>query len=151
MHFDKDCVEMTKHTSLAIALTATTFLCTPAVASSLTPTLGENSVFSYSEGSENDYNFTLQEADAEGNLTTKYYKIDLKPEAFATSPRIRWIAVGEDQKDDADVVEVKLPNKETKYFKYTYTPESGRTVYNTPQGSLSGDVNADYEIGRAHV
>ncbi len=49
-----------------------------------------------------------------------------------------------DQKDDADVVEVKLPNKETKYFKYTYTPESGRTVYNTPQGSLSGDVNADY-------
>ena len=144
MHFDKDCVEMTKHTSLAIALTATTFLCTPAVASSLTPTLGKNSVFSYSEGSQNDYNFTLQEADAEGNLTTKYYKIDLKPEAFATSPRIRWIAVGEDQKDDADVVEVKLPNKETKYFKYTYTPESGRTVYNTPQGSLSGDVNADY-------
>ncbi len=74
MHFDKDCVEMTKHTSLAIALTATTFLCTPAVASSLTPTLGKNSVFSYSEGSQNDYNFTLQEADAEGNLTPNITK-----------------------------------------------------------------------------
>ncbi len=144
MHFDKDCVEMTKQTSLAIALTATTFLCTPAVASSLTPTLGENSVFSYSEGSKSNYNFTLQEPNADGILTTKYYKIDLKPEVFATSPRISWTAVAEDQKDAADVVAVQLPNKETKYFKYTYTPENGRTVYNTPQGSLSGDINADY-------
>ncbi len=76
---------MTKHTSWAIALTATTFLSAPAIAASLAPTLEENSVFSYSEGSENDYNFTLQEPDADGNLSTKYYKIDLKPEAFATS------------------------------------------------------------------
>ena len=30
---------MTKHTSLAIALTATTFLSAPAIAASLTPTL----------------------------------------------------------------------------------------------------------------
>ena len=74
MHLDKDCVEMTKdkHTSLAIALTVTTFLSAPAIAVSLTPTLGENSVFSYSEGSENDHNFIVQEADADGKLTTKY-------------------------------------------------------------------------------
>ena len=34
-----------------------------------------DSSFSYSEGSEDDYNFTVQEADAEGKLTTKYYII----------------------------------------------------------------------------
>ncbi len=136
---------MTEYTSLAIALTATTFMSAPAIAVSLTPTLGENSVFSYSEGSENDYNFTLQEADAEGNLTTKYYKINLKPEAFSTSPRISWSEVGEDQKDAENVVEVKLPNNQNKYFQYTYTPEEGRTVYNTRQNNtLSGDVNADF-------
>ncbi len=144
MHFDKDCVEMTKHTSWAIALTATTFLSAPAIAASLTPTLGENSVFSYSEGSENDYNFTLQEPDTDGKLTTKYYKIDLKPEAFATSKNVSWAAVGEDQKDAADVVAVQLPNDQTKYFKYTYTQPEGRTVYNTQQTGLSGDVDADF-------
>ena len=205
-----------KHTSLAIALTATTFLCTPAVASSLTPTLdalkseagtvlpsinqtyelselsgdlpagavkveigdqgyyftpsGDNggfltalagtsagmlqessdglfeldgkkygfnvasipdSAFSYSDGSESDYNFTMSEADAEGNLTTKYYKVDLKAETFATSKNVSWTAVGEDQKDAADVVAVKLPNDQTKYFKYTYTkPENYETITN---------------------
>ena len=89
------------------------FLSAPAIAASLTPTLEENSAFSYSEGSENDYNFTLQEADAEGNLTTKYYKIDLKPEAFSTSKNISWTAVGEDQKDATDVVAVQLPNNQS--------------------------------------
>ncbi len=135
---------MTKHTSLAIALTVTTFLSTPAIAVSLTPTLEQNSAFSYSEGSENDYNFTLQEADAEGNLTTKYYKIDLKPETFATSKNISWTTVEEDQKDATDVVAVQLPNNQTKYFKYTYTQPEGRTVYDTHQDALTGDIDADF-------
>ena len=124
---------MTKHISPAIALTVTTFLSAPAIAASLTSTLEENSVFSYSEGSENDYNFTLQEADAEGNLTTKYYKIDLKPEAFSTSKNISWLAVGEDQKDATDVVAVQLPNNQTKYFKYTYTQPADYEKVSEPE------------------
>ncbi len=124
---------MTKHTSWAIALTATTFLSAPAIAASLTPTLEENSVFSYSEGSENDYNFTLQEPDADGKLTTKYYKIDLKPEAFSTSKNVSWTAVGEDQKDATDVVSVQLPNNQTKYFKYTYTQPEGYETITKPE------------------
>ncbi len=124
---------MTKHISLAIALTVTTFLSAPAIAVSLTPTLGENSAFSYSEGSEDDYNFTLQEADAEGNLTTKYYKVDLKAETFATSKNIGWAAVGEDQKDAADVVAVKLSNDQTKYFKYTYTKPADYEKVSEPE------------------
>ena len=64
-----------KITPLSLLLT-TTFLSTSAVAITLEPTL-ENSAISYSEGTETDYNFTVQEADANGNLTTKYYKIDI--------------------------------------------------------------------------
>ena len=111
--------------SAAVLLLSATFLSTPTIAVSLTPTLGENSTFSYNEGSAGDYNFTLKEADADGKLTTKYYKVDLKPEIFATSPRISWTAVSEDQKDAADVVEIKLPNDQTKYFKYAYVSLTG--------------------------
>ncbi len=83
--------------------------------------------------------------DAEGNLTTKYYKIDLKPEAFSTSKNISWLAVGEDQKDATDVVAVQLPNDQIKYFRYTYTQPEGRTVYNTKPTSLTGtDIDADF-------
>ncbi len=113
--------------SAAVLLLSATFLSTPTIAVSLTPTLGENSTFSYNEGSAGDYNFTLKEADADGKLTTKYYKVDLKPEIFATSPRISWTAVSEDQKDAADVVEIKLPNDQTKYFKYAYAKPGNYT------------------------
>ncbi len=205
---------MTKHTSWAIALTATTFLSAPAMAISLTPTLDNlkseagivlpsvndtydltelsgdlpegavkveigdknyyftpsgddagllttlagtsagmlkessdglfeldgkkygfdvasipDSAFSYSEGSEDDYNFTISEANADGSLTTKYYKVDLKPEAFSTSKNVSWLAVGEDQKDATDVVAVQLPNNRTEYFKYIYAkPDKYETV-----------------------
>ncbi len=221
---------MTKHTSLAIALTVTTFLSAPAIAVSLTPTLDAlkseagtvlpsinqtyelselsgdlpagavkveigdkdyyftpsgdhagllttlartsagmlqessdglfaldgkkygfnvasipNSVFSYSDGSESDYNFTMSEADADGKLTTKYYKMNLKPKAFTTSKNISWTEIGEDQKDADDVVKMKLSNDWAKYFKYTYTKPEGRTVYNTKPTSLtSPDIDADF-------
>ena len=135
---------MTKYTSLAIALTATTFLSAPAIAASLPPALEENSAFSCSEGSENDHNFTLQEADAEGNLTTKYYKIDLKPEAFLPLGDVTWSEVEADQKETPAVVEVPLPNGQYKYFKYAYTQPEGKTVYSSQQKSLTGDVNADF-------
>ena len=46
-----------------------------------------DSVFEYAEGTKDDYNFTVQEADAEGNLTDKYYKINLKQENLSNSKR----------------------------------------------------------------
>ena len=53
------------------------------------------SVFEYEAGTAEDYNFTMQEADAEGNITTKYYKVVLKPETFATSENIKWGTTGQ--------------------------------------------------------
>ena len=111
-----------------------------------------DSVFSYSEGTADDYNFTIQEADAEGKLTTKYYKVNLKPETFSTSSSIGWSEVGEDHKDDKDddlsdgsisgVVEVQLPNNQVKYFKYTYTKPDNYTV---------SDVRIDDTLGSSNV
>ena len=83
-----------------------------------------NSVFSYVEGTETDYNFTIQEADSEGNLTTKYYKIVLNPAEFNTSSSITWEpaeAAGD------NTIAVQLPNNQLQYFKYTYTKPDNYT------------------------
>ena len=91
------------------------------------------SVFEYTEGTAEDYNFTIEEADAEGNLTTKYYKVVLKPETFATSENIKWgttTAVETPGMTDSDlsddnqvkgVVKINLPNNKSEYYEYTYT------------------------------
>ena len=114
-----------------------------------------DSVFEYAENSVKDYNFIVKEADAEGNLTDKYYKINLKPENFSTSKSITWTEVSEAQKDDKDddlsdgkvsaVITVNLPNDQTKYFQYTYTKPDGRIIYSTRQVNFTGDViDADF-------
>ena len=110
-----------------------------------------DSVFEYAEGTKDDYNFTVQEADAEGNLTDKYYKINLKPENFSTSKSITWTEVPEAQKDDKDddlsdgkvsaVIAVNLPNNQTKYFQYTYTKPDNYTVTNTRINDTLGNAN----------
>ena len=75
MHLDKDCVEMTKHTSLAIALTATTFLCTPAVASSLTPTL--DALKSEAGSVLPSVNQTYNLSELSGDLPTGAVKVEI--------------------------------------------------------------------------
>ena len=110
-----------------------------------------DSVFEYAEGTKDDYNFTVQEADAEGNLADKYYKINLKPENFSTSKSITWTEVPEAQKDDKDddlsdgkvsaVIAVRLPNDQTKYFQYTYTKPDNYTVTNTRINDTLGNAN----------
>ena len=110
-----------------------------------------DSVFEYAENSVKDYNFIVKEADAEGNLTTKRYKINLKPENFSTSKSITWTEVSEAQKDDKDddlsdgkvsaVIAVRLPNDQTKYFQYTYTKPDNYTVTNTRINDTLGNAN----------
>ena len=102
------------------------------------------SVFSYEIGTENDHNFVVQEADKDGNITKKYYKVVLNTDNMHTSPNISWEKVGADKKDETGVVAVNLPNKQTEYYKYSYNQPAGRTVYTSQQTNLSGDVNADF-------
>ena len=118
-----------KNKSVLSILLAGTFLSTTAAAA--------DDVFTIKEGSESDYNFTMQEPDGNSNLVTKYYKTELNPSAFTNSTSIAWTEVGEDQKDDSDtdlsdgavsgVISVKMLGK-TQYFKYTYTKPTDYTV-----------------------
>ena len=106
-------------------LLATTFLSTPAMAITLEPTL-DDSVISYSEGTSTDYNFTVDETDSEGNITTVYYKINLDKDKLSTSSNISWTALDSKPDDMTNVVAIKLPNK-TKYFQYSYQVPNGYT------------------------
>ena len=104
-----------------------------------------SSVFGYAEGTENDYNFVVQEADESGNISKKYYKVVIDTNRLGTSQNISWEKLDAEPSDKTNVVEVKLPNDKTEYYKYTYTPQAGRKVYKTCQKSLSGDVDADFK------
>ena len=124
---------MTGKSVIGLVLLTSTFLSSSVKAAALTSAFEElrqkaansGEVFDCAEGTENDWSFTKPEADAEGKLTTEYYKIILKPENFSTTGSTVWRKAGENEKFDADTVAVYLPNKQTEYFKY--------------------------EIGRAHV
>ncbi len=120
-----------KRGNLVLSLLAGTFLSTAAMAS--------GGIYSIEEGTSSDYNFTAASSDAEGNITTKYYKIVLNPDKFGTSESIIWEEVGE---GGADVIEVKLPNNEVKYFKYTY---------DKPAGYEETDVRINNTLGSSEV
>ena len=150
---------MTGKSVIGLVLLTSTFLSSSAKAAALTSAFEElrqkaansGEVFNCAEGTENDWSFTKPEADAEGKLTTEYYKIILKPENFSTTGSTVWRKAGENEKFDADTVAVYLPNKQTEYFKYDNVRPAGRKVYDTRQSSLSGEVDADFVGSVANV
>ena len=103
-------------------------------------------IFSYETGTPQDYDFISDETDETGTPITRYYKIGLNPENFATSSNIKWQEVGADKKDDENFVAVPFLNG-TKYYRYTYG-EKDRKIYTEWQNALSGDVTADFINGR---
>ena len=96
------------------------------------------SVFSYAEGTENDHNFVVQEADQDGNITKKYYKIVLKTNEIGTSAAIKWST---DAAGATGSVEVKLPNSDTPTKLY-YTVDESKydPTLGTRLTDLTGDV-----------
>ena len=100
-----------------------------------------DSAYSFTEGNKDDYNFTVQKTDETGQLVTRYYKINIDPNALSSSENISWQNV---EKNETGVITVKLPNDQVKYFQYTYSRPENRTVYNSRQTALSGDRDADF-------
>ena len=98
------------------------------------------SVFEYVEGKAEDYNFTMQEADAEGNLTTKYYKVILKPENFSASESITW-GTSVQTGDTTGSVAVNLPNNQTQTFYYAYNKPADYTETGTRINNTLGTAN----------
>ena len=142
---------MNRRYTFIFALLASTVLSTNAISLTLNPTLDSlktednqlpNSVFSYDKGSETDYDFTVQEADENGTLTTKYYKINIADNRLSTSSNISWIGLESKPDDMTNVIEIKLPNNQVKYFKYTYTvPSRYETITERNDNTLaSSDV-----------
>ena len=142
---------MTKST-IGLFLLATTFLSSPVCAGAavlITDDTEKNVVRGYEEATQDDYDFSLSEADAEGRPSTKYYKINLKSENFSTSPNISWTEVGEDQKDEQNVIVIGLPGGSAKYFRYDYkNNDSSREYFTSSQRDLSGNVIGDFAGSR---
>ena len=95
------------------------------------------SVFSYAGGTEDDYNFVVQEVDQDGKLTPKYYKIVLKTNEIGTSEAIKWST---DADGATGSVEVKLPNSDIPTKLY-YTVDESK--YNPILGTRLTDLTAD--------
>ncbi|MBP3546976.1 MAG: autotransporter outer membrane beta-barrel domain-containing protein [Alphaproteobacteria bacterium] len=112
--------------SLVSMLLATTFISTGAVAYEIEPTI-ENGVISYVEGSADDYNFTIQEPDADGNLTTLYYKINIDEDKFTPSSNVGWTILNNKPADRTNLIEIELPNNDVRYFEYSYYEPGGYT------------------------
>ena len=74
-------------------------------------------------------------------LTTNAIAYTISTDDLGTSQNIKWQEVtgaGE------NTIKINLPEGVTKYFKYTYTSPTDRTVYNSQQTTLSGSINADF-------
>lgn len=108
------------------------------------PVVYPQSAYSISNGTATDYNFTTQTYDNKGNPTTNYYKINLN--LNNTAPEcINWEEV---TSAGENTIEINLPNNETKYLKYAYTPKEGYSV-NTSNGLvISKDNMPIYYVGR---
>lgn len=104
------------------------------------PTLPPNA-FTYQEASADNYDFIVQQADAEGKLSNKYYKISMLPNEFSSAENISWEKV---DAEGTDTIKLQLPNGDMQYFKYVYADVPGRTKYTSSQSSLTGDVDADF-------
>ncbi len=123
-------------------LLAGTVLSSPAAAV-LAPAVDD--IIEYTEGTAEDYNFIMPEADANGVQTNKYYKLVFVPGELSSSPNLSWVEVGEDKKDEKNVVAVNLPGNQVKYFQYTYQENDASHDYNSVRlVNLSGEVNADF-------
>ena len=98
------------------------------------------SVFSYKTGTENDYNFVVQEAGQDGKLTPKYYKIVLKTNEIGTSKAIKWST---EPAGATGSVDVKLPNSDTptKLYYTVDEPEYNSTP-STRFDNLTSDVGS---------
>ena len=87
-----------------------------------------NNSYSITEGTQENHVFEYQTVDDDGDVTSKYYNINLlASEAvnLSSSENITWKEVSQ---NGDNTVTIKLPNNVIKYYQYTYTTPSNYTV-----------------------
>ena len=104
-----------------------------------------SSVFEYKTGTENDYNFVVQEADQDGKLTPKYYKVVLKTNEIGTSKAIKWSTK---PAGATGSVKVKLPNSDnpTELYYTVANGEDGPILVTTRLTNLTEDVGSAKKV-----
>ena len=110
------------------------------------PVVYPDSAYSITQGTEDDYNFTTQAYDSSGNLTTQYYKIELKSDSL-NSQNIKWYEVSA---ADNDTISVSLPNNDIRYLKYIYT-QMPDDIELSPVDSLNADISNGVFINNENI
>ena len=87
-----------------------------------------NSLYNVVAGTKDDYHYKTEKVNADGTITTQYWKITLNVAKAGTAANIAWSEV---TSAGADTVKLNLPNGQTKYMRYTYTAPSGYTNVTT--------------------
>ena len=109
-------------------------------AADIVPTLGEDSVIRFGEGTADNYNFKT--TDSDGN--DKYYTINLNTDKMTTVPdKVQWSDT--DSGSSTGHVNVKLPyndttDGQTKTYYYTTNGASSARINNTLSKSITNEV-----------
>ena len=82
----------------------------------------------YEKGSADDHDFSLQTLGTNGKTETAYYKFDFKFPGLESLNHINWQEVGEDKKDDDNVIALKLSDKNMKYYQFSYNQPQDFTI-----------------------
>ena len=82
----------------------------------------------YEKGSADDHDFSLQTLGTNGKTETAYYKFDFKFPGLKSLNHINWQEVGEDKKDNDNVIALKLSDKNMKYYQFSYNQSQDFTI-----------------------
>ena len=104
-----------------------------------------SSVFEYKTGTEDDYNFVVQEVNPDGKITKEYYKVALKTDEIGTSGAIKWST---ESAGATGSMVVKLPNSDTQTLYYTVDESkigtSEAIKWNTESNGATGSVEVKF-------
>ncbi len=87
-----------------------------------------NELYTLTPATAEDYDYKTDTINADGTVTTNYYKITLNPENAGSSENIKWTQT---DAAGANTIAVTLPNNETAYLQYSYTAPDGYTTTGT--------------------
>lgn len=87
-----------------------------------------NGIYTLTPATADDYDYKTDTINADGSVTTNYYKITLNASGAGTAENITWTQV-----DTAgeNTISVMLPNGETAYLAYSYAAPDGYTTTTT--------------------
>nr|DAS62821.1 MAG TPA: hypothetical protein [Caudoviricetes sp.] len=88
----------------------------------------DSGLYTLTPATAEDYDYKTDTINADGTVTTNYYKITLNPENAGTAENITW---SQTDTPGANTIAVTLPNDEVVYMQYSYAAPAGYTTTGT--------------------